>query len=386
MDNFTETKYTNLGQNIGSSIMGTIFGLFLIVGSIVLLWWNESSSVSKANALREMQGNIITLQSPIYDAKNNNKPILLSGEVKPLQELLDPVFSVKSNGLTLKREVQMYQWKEDSKSESKKKLGGGTETVTTYNYTKIWSSTKGDSSNFKHQEGHSNPEMNYKNKKFTTNATLGDFSLNSSVVNHIDPYKEYVDLSKLPKELNGASNHGSFLYIGKDANNPQIGDLKITYRYAPAGTYTFAAMQTDKNIKSYTTSNGKNFLFVRSGKASANEIFADELNNNSVLTWVFRVMGLLVMFFGFILLMGLVQTLANIIPLFGNILGVGTSIIATILTAILGSIVIALAWFTARPMVTLIVLLIGFAIALALKKLKQKPLAPISNSTPPPRR
>jgi hypothetical protein len=53
--------------------------------------------------------------------------------------LKDNVYNVSSNGLKLRRSVEMYQW-EESESESSQDNLGGSETVTTnYTYTTQWS-------------------------------------------------------------------------------------------------------------------------------------------------------------------------------------------------------------------------------------------------------
>ena len=53
----------------------------------------------------------------------------------------------------------MYQWKEHESRETRKKLGGGTETVTTYEYKKEWASGRIDSSSFKKTDGHESPVL-----------------------------------------------------------------------------------------------------------------------------------------------------------------------------------------------------------------------------------
>ena len=55
----------------------------------------------------------------------------------------------------------MYEWKEESKTERRDKLGGGEEEVKTYTYHRVWSDRYEDSSRFKHSDGHENPQMRY---------------------------------------------------------------------------------------------------------------------------------------------------------------------------------------------------------------------------------
>ena len=392
MDKFTETSYTSYGQNIGNSFKGIFVGLILIIGSIILLWWNEGRSVEQATALEEMQSKITTLSAPNYDSAQEGKAVLVQGEVKPLSEVVDPEFNVKTDGLMLRRQVEMYQWKEHEKSTSKDKLGGGTETVTTYEYVKTWSSHAIDSHAFKHPMDHENPSMNYKSESFNTDAMLGDFYLDKSVVGYIATVKTYAGLNSMPDQVGVAKNYKSYLYIGVNPSTPIVGDIKITYKYAPAGLYTFAAKEEGKKLIHYETSNGKSFIFARSGRVSAQTIFKEELDANATLAWILRGVGLVLMFIGFTMFMGLIATFAKVIPMLGSLVSGATSIVAGVLTLILGSTVIALAWFSSRPILSLIIIGGGIGIAFLLGKFGKKKVPASStspwqgaSSTPPPR-
>ena len=368
MDKFTETNYTNYGQNIGNSLKGIFLGIILLIGSIVLLWWNEGRSVEQATALEEMQDNIVIVDGTQYDMQNDAKPILLQGVVKPLTELVDPEFAVKSDGLILRKDVKMYQWKEKKESKSQDKLGGGTETVTTYTYVKEWSSSSNNSSEFKYPQGHENPLMTHQSDTFIADAQLGDFHLDKSVVSAISTSLPYNGLAGMPEHVGVAKNYKTFLYVGWDPSRPNIGDMKITYSYAPAGVYTFAAKQSAKSLVPYTTENGKDFIFARQGRVSAQTIFKEELDANTLLTWILRGVGLVMMFISFTLVLGPLSTFAKVIPMLGSLVGGVTGIVAMALTFILGSVIIALAWFSARPLLSLSILVIGVAIAFMLGK------------------
>ena len=406
MDQFTETARTGYGANIGNSLKGILFGLILIVGSIILLWWNESRSVNQADALNEMSAKIVTLPDTIYHPEHENKAVLVQGEVKPISQIVDPLFGVKLDGLVLRRSVEMYQWKENTSSKTEEKLGGSTETVTTYTYVKEWSSSSISSSSFKHPEGHHNPSMNYKSETFVTDANIGGYYLSKNMIGKIGTSRTYDGLSSMPKKIGMAANHMSFLYIGQlpqnqgvvDLNNslkigvsnvvsspqnPRVGDVKISYTYAPAGHYSIAAKSQNKSLVNYTTSNNRSFAFIRSGVVSAQQIFQQELDANSTLTWILRFVGLLMMFIGFTLVMGPLATFAKVIPMLGSLVGGVTSVVAGILTLLLGSIIISLAWFASRPMLSLAIIGISIAAAVGLAKFGKKKEAPVDTAPSP---
>ncbi|MBN2768462.1 MAG: TMEM43 family protein [Campylobacterales bacterium] len=379
MDHFTEKSYTGYGQNIGNSLKGIFFGFILLIGSIVLLWWNEGRSVEQSTALNEMKAKIITLSDTKYATEYEGKAALVQGEVKPLNELADSTFGINFDGLKLKRIVTMYQWRENKSSKSEDKLGGGTETVTTYDYVKEWSSSEINSDAFRHPQGHQNPKMLYRDETFVTDAKMGDFHLDKKVVDHISASEDYVGLHPT-SDLN-MTNHQNFLYIGKNAQKPQIGDIKISYKVASSGIYSFAAKIQGETLTYYTTKNGKKFIFVRDGKVTAESIFDSELESNAILTWILRGVGLTLMFVGFSTMMNILSTLAKVIPMLGSLVGGVTGIIAGILTLVLGSFVIALAWLSSRPLLSLGILAGGVIIAISIAKFGKKKEAQTNDKT-----
>ncbi|MEA1915768.1 MAG: TMEM43 family protein [Campylobacterota bacterium] len=388
MDTITQTTRTSYGKNIGNSFKGVAVGFALIIASITLLWWNEGRSVDQATALQEMQSNIVTLANTKYDAQHEGKAVLLQGEVKPLSEVVDPEFGVRSDGLVLRKTVQMYQWKENKTTHTEEKVGGSTQTTTTYDYVKEWSSTAINSSTFQDSVGHQNPMMNHKSETYATDAQLGEYYLDKNMIRRIGASQSYHGLAKMPEQIGEAINHKNFLYIGFSAQLPRVGDVKITYSYAPAGIYTFAAKSQNKALVNYTTDNGKSFAFVRPGNVDAKIIFKEELEANNVLTWILRGVGLMLMFIGFSLIMGPLATLVKVIPMFSSIMTGVTSIVAGILTLILGSLVIALSWFGSRPILSVSILLIAIGIAVAMSRMNKKTsttsFSKEEESTPPP--
>ena len=83
----------------------------------------------------------------------------------------------------LNRKVEMYQWVEDSKSETQKTLGGGEETVTTYTYKKEWRPAGSILPISSRADQHQNPDMPIEGERFTVaTATLGAFTVDGPTV------------------------------------------------------------------------------------------------------------------------------------------------------------------------------------------------------------
>ena len=60
------------------------------------------------------------------------------------------------------------------------------------------------------------------------------------------------------------------------------------------------------------------------------------------------------------------------IPLLGVLAGSVTGVIAGVLSMIVGSIVIALAWFASRPLLSLIIIIVGLTVAFVIAKFGKK--------------
>jgi hypothetical protein len=82
-----------------------------------------------------------------------------------------------------------------------------------------------------------------------------------------------------------------------------------------------------------------------------------------LITWLVRVGGVVAMFVGFNLIMGPIGTIADLIPLLGDVVRIGTGLMAFLCTISVAPIVIAVAWFYYRPIVAIGVLVVGAAAA-----------------------
>ena len=357
-----------------NSLKGILFGLALIIGSIYLLSYNEHRSINQALALEEMQEKIVTLSNSQHNPQYEQQPILVQEDVLPISPLEDELFTVKSDALKLNRNVEMYQWVEEINTEEEKNTGGSTTTVTTYDYELEWSRSAVDSSSFKYPENHENPSMEHRSKTYTTDANMGDFYLSKNIISHFNAEEKYEGLHSLPAQVGEMQNFKDFLYKGVDPETPELGDVRIHYSETPKGMYTIAAMQENKTLVSYLTQNDINLLFVRSGKVSSEQIFEEEFKSNTILTWGLRGVGLLLMFIGFNMIMSLLTTLANVIPMFGSVVEGISFVVAGALTFVLGSVVIAVAWFAVRPMMSLTIIAVGVGLAVLVKMKKKEEL------------
>src|SRR5580704_11759509 len=159
-DQFTELTTQGWGQRLGSSVTAALVGLILVPASIVLLYWNEGRAVDAIRALDRGSAAILEASPTAVEAQAEGKLVHVAGMMQPTAAARDPVFGVSGDGLLrLSRNVEMYQWKEESSSQSQQSVGGSQATQTTYTYQKVWSAQPIASAQFKVQDGHQNPPM-----------------------------------------------------------------------------------------------------------------------------------------------------------------------------------------------------------------------------------
>jgi hypothetical protein len=370
-DNFSyhenDSSSGEYSEEVNNPLVTLLFGISLLIGAVVFIFLNEKDSVDQKQALSQMRDEVIILPDTTYQHEYNNKAVFVVGKVISKESLKDPFFNFSTKAIVLRRHVEMFQWKEVSVDDT----DGNGKTYTTYKYEKTWSSKHLDSSLFHNSYEYKNPLMNVKSEEFLNKAYLGDFYLSTRITKYFDINKEIQDLSFIPKEINGFENRGSLLYKGLDPLNPEIGDVKIKFFIAQEGDYSIAGKLRGKNIVSYTAKNLKSLLFIREGIVDAEEIFATEFNKNTTETWIYRGIGVLMMFIAFLILFNPIVLLASFIPVLGSIIEGGVILLSLTLTLLFGTLTIAIAWFAVRPTISIILISIGIATFFIIPKLKK---------------
>ena len=159
-DSFTETSTEGWSSRLGGSLIAALIGLVLVPAAVVLLYWNEGRAVDAIRALDRGAGAIVEVNATAVDPKADGKLVHLTGTMRPGTPARDPAFGVTGDGLVrLSRKAEMYQWEEQSKSESHENVGGSKTTTTIYSYRKIWLDHPVDSAHFHAQGDHRNPQM-----------------------------------------------------------------------------------------------------------------------------------------------------------------------------------------------------------------------------------
>jgi hypothetical protein len=382
------------GGRIGGSIMGALVGVGLAIAAVVLLFWNEGRAVKRARTLAEGSGKVVTVAAEAPDAGNDGKLVHTTGEATTEETLTDPLLGVSAPALALERRVEMFQWREKSESKEEKKLGGSTETVTTYTYDTGWESAAIDSSSFEEPGGHENPEMPFGSETWRAEqVTLGGFTLAPELAGQISDQSELPvgeeQLAAVPDEsLRGQLQvAGSGFYLGSDPASPTVGDVRVTYHVVQPTTVSVVGAQVGSEIGPYRAEAGGEIALLETGAQTAEAMFTAAVTENTVMTWVLRVLGFFFLFLGIRLVLRPFEVFADVVPMIGTLVGKGLSMASFLVAAPTALVTIAIGWIFYRPLlgVALLALAVGVTVWLVRRaRAPRLPAVPMMVPPPPP--
>ncbi|MBR6036443.1 MAG: TMEM43 family protein [Bacteroidaceae bacterium] len=423
---YTEKTTTGYGTRVGNSIKATLMGFVIIIGATILLWWNEGRAVKTADMLEDAQGACVEMPNPDKMDKSLDGELVCGTAMANTEEVLtDTDFGISENAISLSRKVEYFQWVEHSESKSEDKLGGKEETTTTYTYKQEWVSSPVNSGDFK-DPAYQNKNYTWtvveNQDLWAEKVTFGAYVLNESLIHSISSTEAvelnvneqllqsmdksvadtYARIKGLPTPVNQANaavapvaqtepaaatadslqtaiadsisqnnkvdleyvhQAGNVIYYGRSMNAPEVGDVRITFEKTVPAKVTVVSVVDGNTFKPFVAKNKKKFQTLRMGKKSIEEIFEEENENNTMWTWILRIVGILLVISGFKSLFSFLETLLKVVPFLSSIFAFGVGIICTIVGIVYSLIVIALAWIFYRPVLGIILLVIaGFLV------------------------
>lgn len=339
----------------GGAILGAIIGTLIAITALGLQIWGENYAISKASSLEEGAGNLVEVSSAKVDPANEGKLVHLTGEATTDEKLVDPDFGISATALKLNRTVELFQWTE-KKTETKK----DDKTVTSYVYSREWSKDK-PKDNFEEPKGHENPaEMPFQDLELLAQtAHVGAFNLTPEQVKRLGESKEYPVteemLQQLPESLKGqgAVVGKGLLYVSRNSGSsyqePEVGDVLLTYRATAPHVISVVAKQTGQTFAPFQTSSGSEVDITESGEHAPKSLFESAHGNNTVVIWAIRVLLLALWGPAFYLL---IRPMAmdsgfNMMGLWVNI---GLLIYGTLIAACVAVLVAGLRWLIYQPL------------------------------------
>jgi hypothetical protein len=367
-DQFTEVTTQGWLQRLGGSLVAALIGLILVPVSIGVLYWNEGRAVDAIRALNRGAAAIVEVNATEVDPQANGKLVHVSATMQPTTPARDPVFGVTGDGLLrLSRTVEMYQWKEESKSQSQQSVGGSKTTETTYTYQHVWSEQPIVSTQFKVRDGHQNPPMQVRSATFNAGGPkLGAYGVDPSLLNKVATFTPLPAQSAPPAGYQAA---GDGFYQGQNPGQPAIGDVRVAFAAVPAQTISVAAAQSNGVLTGYRDANGYTIALAEPGVATAAALFHDEQKSEGRLTWILRGAGFVAMLIGFVCMTRPLTMVFAVLPFLESLVGAGAFLVALTLAVPITLVTIAIAWIVHRPVIGGLLLVAAVAAVYLLRKL-----------------
>lgn len=390
---YTETTSTSYGQRLAGSAKGMIGGLLMFIIGTCLLWWNEGRTVRTAKAIGDAASHVESVADVSrVDASLNGKLIHASAFADTKDTLTDDMFGVRELAIRLDRKVEYYQWVENAQTKEREKIGGGKETTTTYTYEKKWVDKPVNSAEFKDPQYQSAnkvlSEVEERNE-MAQHVTFGAYTLPELFVASISgsepvevrmteeqrfTWNERLHMlrPKVNTETSLVHTNANTVYLGLSPNSPQVGDVRVTFTKVPPADISLIAQVDGSTFKAYRAKNGQSFSRVQMGTVSADEMILQARSENNMLTWVLRLVGVLLIVIGLKGMFGLLPMLFKVLPFLGSIVDAGVGLVSWIFGLAWSLIIIAIAWLVFRPIIGISLLVLAIAGIVFLKRRGKK--------------
>jgi|AGTN01.3.fsa_nt_gi Protein of unknown function (DUF1625). len=377
----TRVVRRNYGQRLANSFVGVLIGILLIIGSVVLIFWNEGRIDLSKPAKKAVE----------YSAGVQDGTLIYTVGTLTSSEQLSSALIKPAERLALISSVEMFANVEHEKSSSTTSVGGTEETTYTYTYTTEWTASPQNSSSFQ-EAGHVNPDKtaemaSYKIERYASSASINGLSVNVAELG--------IPLEELPLSPSvvesGVNFNGNYAYVGSaNPTVPAVGDIRVTYTCVPATiSGTVIGKLSGSKILSYAVSQKTVFYtrsdaifryFATDGLDGAVSAFKTEYKSS---LWVFRIVGVLMIYFGLVLMAGPISALFNFIPFLAKAGGFVLNIVMIVPAIILGAITILVSYALNNWIAFIIFLALAvlFGVLLA-RKAKQRRLQGAGNRAP----
>ena len=329
---------------------GIFAGIICILLATIILFYNEGRAVDTQKVINIAKEELIEVSSSTVDPNNEGKLIVTSGQINLLNDMVyDSEFNVSMKTGKLTRVVEMYQWTESCEDDS-----NGTETCS---YTKKWSSDIIDDKNF--ETGHNNPDtMPYESKTFIMdNVKLGAFKLNNNLLNQLSTRTEYKELSEdVANSKNLNIKDGAYTTYEE---TPEVGDVRISFLYNDAKDITIMGVQRADSFEEFKTyKHDYTILALEEKILNGNEFTELLTSQNKTMTWIFRLVGTVLMIAGVASILSIIKYLASFIPFLGKFVMNAVGLISILVGLALSLVIIAISWFAVRPVLSIILLVV----------------------------
>lgn len=220
-----------------------IVGFLLILCSMLLIGYSEYNIIKVLMNRDSLNNKTIEVKSTIVDKNNNGKLVFMNGYLILNKDLEDKDFNVKVRTSKLERIVEIYQYKETKEDDE------------IYSYETDWYNELIDSSKFKNSEYKNPSDIKYKSEVYYNDVFLGAFKLNNKEIDDLGLNSRYLDLDSEFASKNGFNISNEYYTTSKDIDFPEVGDIRISFRYNNSNSASVIAKQSNNMFEDYKLNN-----------------------------------------------------------------------------------------------------------------------------------
>lgn len=220
-----------------------IVGVLLILCSMLLIGYSEYNIIKVLMNRDSLSNKTIEVKSTIVDKNNNDKLVFMNGYLILNKDLEDKDFNVKVRTSKLERIVEIYQYKETKEDDE------------IYSYETDWYNELIDSSKFKNSEYKNSSDIKYKSEVYYNDVFLGAFKLNNKEIDDLGLNSRYLDLNSEFASKNGFNISNEYYTTSKDIDFPEVGDIRISFRYNNSNSASVIAKQNNNIFEDYKLNN-----------------------------------------------------------------------------------------------------------------------------------
>ncbi len=337
-----------------------VTALLLFLGAFVLLFFNERRAVRFYQSIGVGEGAVTSVRMDRIDPTNDGKLVHVTGLATTGEILTDPVYGVSANAIRFRRDVRVYKPVAGARDEPQEEgeTGAGSSDREAQG---IWSEPDNEINRSllavdEPRNRSFRPFARWKAE--AQRVTLGAFFLPTQLVEQLDRFRPMTlsesDRENLPAEIRyQAILDKGELFFGADPGSPEVGDIRVGYSVLEPTTVTVVAQQTGNTFGPYPAASGP-LMLLKTGAHSPEHILRKAPEENVLVTWGLRGLGLLMMWGGLWLLLK-------------------NSITAFMMAVALSFMTIAITWFIPRPILSAVLLTAAVAVLAGMRMLPGVP-------------
>ena len=220
-----------------------IVGVLLIVSSVIIICYSGYKTIKVLMNRSNLNNKINEVKSTIVDKNNNDKLVFMNVYLILNKDLEDREFNVSVRTSKLERIVEIYQYKETKEDDE------------TYSYETDWYNELIDSSKFKNSEYKNPSDIKYKSEVYYNDVFLGAFKFNNKEIDDLGLNSRYLDLDSEFASKNGFNISNEYYTTSKDIDFPEVGDIRISFRYNNSNSASVIAKQSNNMFEDYKLNN-----------------------------------------------------------------------------------------------------------------------------------